>query len=392
MKKYTIVFLLLVILCASLLGACREKTEVPVLETRAETVPAETIATAPAESAVSAEPRHITGTINECHTIDADVYGPVSSQTAQHRVKLLDLTPEKAMEVLCPGDTIVSQKKTEHSPLIAITAGGKKLSLISGHLYFSPANDGDRAWEQMRAYAPFYLSAHPEREGAELSFMSAEDAKALATKALKDLGVALEPEFLSCAGLTAAELAQYQAELREEHNPIATLGTSTNLDVLTEEDDGYFMKIRFRYDNLPVLSYQGEPKVGMHGWDFPSCASCEMLIGKDGIRILESWGLLAEPEALDSAPVISAEEAVEIFKNMPGENFSLEFQSIVTKVFLEYVPIPEGKDLILRPYWCVSRLDKDLMEASDLSSVDLEGYSEGTRINAYTGGDLADWE
>ncbi len=70
-------------------------------------------------------------------------------------------------------------------------------------------------------------------------------------------------------------------------------------------------------------------------------------------------------------------------------NFSPESQSVVTRVFLEYVPVPDGKQVILTPYWCVDR--SEVAEFPDLHP--WEQYrTTGYRYNAYTCGDLADWK
>lgn len=398
MKRYTIVFLLAAILCASLLGACGEK-EAPVLpglEPSAETIAvptetkAETAVTPPLEMAPV---RHITDAVNECHTIDAEVYGPVPEQVTSYRVRYLNPTPEQAAEVFCPGDPIATKNTREGGYYtIAVTEGGQMVRV--GDCVEFCAAEPDPGWYAMMYYSEFYNYDHPETEGADLSFMTAGEAKALAAETLEKLGVTLEPEFTSCATATPGAVSAYLDDLRGQHEFYADWLKGADLSGLPEDAECYILRISFRQNGLHLLNATGnhsEPSVGMYSWDFPSDTDCEMLITKDGIQYFIGFGLLTDPEAVETKPLISAEEAIEKFKTMEDANFSLEFETVVTQVFLEYVPIPDGEQVVLRPYWCLVRKDL-LLETDPDPSWHMRSLGSGYRFNAYTGGNLAMWE
>lgn len=401
MKRYTIVFLLIAILCASLLGACGEK-EAPVLpglkpsaetaEAVAETKTAgETAETFPAEMAPV---RHITDAINECHTIDAEVYGPVPEQVTSYRVRRLNPTPEQAAEVFCPGDPIATKNTREGGYYtIAVTEGGQKVRV--GDCVEFCAAEPDPGWYAFMYYTEFYNYDHPETEGADLSFMTAGEAKALAAETLEKLGVTLEPDFTSCATATPGAVSAYLDDLRGQHEFYADwLRNGPDFSGLKEDEECYILRISFRQNGLHVLNTIGnhaEPRVSMYSWNFPSDTECEMLITKDGIQYFLSFGLLTDPEAVETKPLISAEEAIEEYKANEDHNFSLEFETVVTQAFLEYVPIPDGEQVVLRPYWCLVRKDPALEAAPD-PSWHMRSLGSGYRYNAYTGGNLALWE
>lgn len=402
MKKYTIFFLLIAILCASLLGACGEKKapELAVLAPSSETKDiAETAVPNAAETAdmpllEMAPVRHITDTINECHTIDADVYGPASEQVTSYRVRYLNPTPEQAAEVFCPGDPIATKNTREGGYYtIAVTEGGQMVRV--GDCVEFCAAEPDPGWYPMMYYSEFYNYDHPETEGADLSFMTAGEAKALAAETLEKLGVTLEPDFTSCATATPGAVSAYLDDLRGQHEFYADwLRGGPDFSGLPEDEECYILRISFRQNGLHLLNTIGnhsEPSVGMCSWEFPSDTACEMIITKDGIQYFMSFGLLTDPEAVETKPLISAEEAIEKFKTMEYANFSLEFESIITKVFMEYVPIPDGEQVVLKPYWCLARVDPTLADIQDAGPWNWS-LGSGYRFNAYTGGNLAMWE
>ncbi|MDE7431271.1 MAG: two-component system regulatory protein YycI [Lachnospiraceae bacterium] len=220
-----------------------------------------------------------------------------------------------------------------------------------------------------------------EEEILDLSFLNAEEAIQMGKEKIKEL-TGQDSEVLAAYALNREKLTELEEKYRQtqKYQEDAQRGKATMVDDWSDVDEIYYMEYELTKDGLPIYSGINEPGISIAVETFWTAETrITMLLDKDGIRYIAGRGGIfdASPEA-EAQTIISAEAALEAVKEI-YVNTILSSQVTISRIWLEYVVVPEWKEkeqYKLAPYWCVQ---------IDSSS----GNSSVERINAITGGNLS---
>lgn len=393
MKKYAIGMLIVSILITAFLTACNNTESTKKIITTnsvGDTEPSEVMRT---ENGV--EPNYlkiIDLVLKENHQIHAAVYTPEIDECSSYKLEALQIDPETAAKILFPEDsspyTVEYDERRDQTVLS--TEMGNILYTRPISLLFTRDGVESSKYDAIGDLLMRYAEAYPEKQKDSLDFMTMDDAISLGEKILKDLGVCWQPVLQTNMAMNHQELMQYQEELfaADENLEYQTYDPFDNvydLDNLTQEDDAYLLRFGFAYNTLPIFGFDNEPSIQFHDGVFPPSASyAEIIITRDGVRYFDMIGGYRIVETYESKPILSAEDAVEKYKEkwdmtlmpMPEDNWR------VPLLYLEYLPITTDDGKVLIPYWCFAR------EAELTNTKTGEKFWTalgGIRLNAFTG-------
>lgn len=220
-----------------------------------------------------------------------------------------------------------------------------------------------------------------KEEIQDLSFLNAEESVQMGKEKVKEL-TGQDSEVLAAYALNQKELTELDEKYRQTQNyqEDAQRGKTATVDDWSDADEMYYMEYELTKEGLPIYSGINEPGISMAVETYWTAESrITMLLDQDGIRYIAVRGGFfdASPEA-EAQTIISAEAALEAVKEI-YENTILDSQVTISRIWLEYVVVPDWKETEqykLAPYWCV-QIDSP------------SGNSSAERINAITGGNLA---
>lgn len=393
MKKYAIGMLIISILITASLTACNnpESTKEIITTNHAgDTEPSEVVRT---ENSV--EPNYskkIDLALKENHQIHAAVYAPEIDVCSSYKLEALQIDPEAAAKILFPEDsssyTVEYDERREQTVLS--TEMGNILYARPISLLFMRDGEESNKYDAIGDLLKRYAEAYPEKQKNSLDFMTMDDAISLGEKILKDLGVCWQPVLQTSMAMNHQEMMQYQEELfaADENLEYQTYDPFDNVYVLgnlTQEDDAYLLRFGFTFNNLPIFGFDNEPSVQFQDGVFPPSASyAEIIITRNGVRYFDMIGGYRIAETYESKPILSAEDAVEKYKEkwdmtlmpMPEDKWR------VSSLYLEYLPIATDDGKVLIPYWCFAR-EAEL--TNTLTGEKVWTALGGIRINAFTG-------
>ena len=367
------------------LCACGETSET---SDRTE-VPQVTGAALPAQDSRQPQTTHMTQTLCDGLSIDADI--PVLENPAlpTYQADYFRISAADAVSLLAGGSKIITETPHHYDPdgFTLVLENGAEISHANGILtYCSETENRDR---EIADLLSSYGEAHSKEEVHVLSFMPPDEAVSKASALICALDVIGEPALDSVTGLSGAEIQAWQSELMTDENYSwwADIGKATVLDDLTSEDDAYYISFYFTYQSVPVFDQDREPGISSASDSFPSNSmKAEVLITPKGVRYFKVENTLStQGEISEAQSLISVQEALEKLCEKQENTISFGTQ-LITRVWLENIPLRaenavEGAGpFILKPYWCFGTVDAE-SDGGHIMNAD--------RINAVTGKDLA---
>ena len=179
------------------------------------------------------------------------------------------------------------------------------------------------------------------------------------------LNLSFEPELLHFVTLSGQEVLDFQLEMYGDPS-YTEMGSPYRL---TEGEDACYLEFTFSMDGVPVYSPEARRASFADGVMSPYPVSASMILTEEGIRhFYMVCASTAEPDGVPQ-PLLSPEKAAQALK----EKYDLEIhfgEIVFDRVYLEYIPVMDGDESVLKPYWC--------FDSPDLAE----------RINAITGEDL----
>lgn len=295
------------------------------------------------EPTTSAAGQHITRNLSEYLTIDADVIYPQKSNYISYCIERVAIGAEYT--------TVNRQKNLEIQDLLFR-----------------------------------FAMSHPGSDNNSIGFMSREDAVAMGASIIENCGVSLIPELNTCVGLEHEQIMAWQQELLNDPNSYYNeFGKAVILSDLTTDDDAYYLRFTFSYDEIPVLG-SDEPSVKIADASFPPVGlKAEILITPLGVQefsITPAYAVVGEQY---SGAIISVDDAIDQLK-ATYESVILNVHYRVSSIYLEYIPLESAGKTVLTPYWCF------LLEHENIREDGTTYWSdnlEAERYNAYTGRSLA---
>lgn len=330
--------------------------------------------------------------IKDNHQIHASVYAPDLNECPSYRLEPIQFDPKVAVRILLPEDnsTYTIEYDDRRNQTVLSTESGNIIYARSISLMYMRDDTESNKFDAIGDLLTRYAEAHPEKQTDSLDFMTMDDAILMAEKMLKDLGICWQPVLQTSMGMDHQKMMQYQQELYAadknlEYKTYDPFGKVYVLENLTEADDAYILRFGFMYNDLPIFGFDNEPSVQFQDGVLPPSQSyAEIIITRDGVRYFDMIGGYRIVETYESKPILSAEDAVEMYKEkwdmtlmpMPEDNWR------VPLLYLEYLPVTTDDGKVLIPYWCFAR------EAELTNTKTGEKFWTalgGIRLNAFTG-------
>lgn len=316
-----------------------------------------------------AAPGGLSSVLGENLYLEAEI-PPQPQACAEYTVDLAEFPAEKGGEFLESQGigNIYTETYNEDSYLVG-SDDGARFFYVDGGICFERAAQID---DEIFSVASVWTDEHKDgKKQEELSFSSQEDAARLVRDALG--------QFTDTGTRVTEILSVRQDELEDMYRQFQEEGGLENAE-LTDFDsigDIYLLYICFEQDGLPLFQCKDEPMhVSYLEWDTAMPSGVEAVVSRDGIRYL-NVNVPYQVKEKKEVALITAREALTQAQK-PLENLILDQPAVFTDIYLEYVLL-SGEDLIrparMRPYWTF------LYEC--------DGARHALRINAVTGGDLA---
>jgi len=343
------------------------------------------------EEKLESETGHITRSISENLDIDADIDFPSNKEYAIYCVERKKFSQEYFNLFLSEEDSERTIFENPNYPraFVVETGRGSDMGIKDGYLNYQRRMGYDHevvAMIEGRLMIEEELF-YSENNGntKELSFQSKEEAIRLGESKIKEV-LDCQLEEIRTVALDHRDLKNLQDDLLKKDSYKTELenGTSTQIGEWSEEDDVYYIQYILKQDDLPIHNAILEPQVSMSidvFWSFP--VNITVLVDKDGISYFNFRNALdGLGEIKEKKTIITANEALEKIEEIYN-NIILTDKTTISKIWLEYIPVPNWKDtsqMELRPYWCIQ---------IDTVNIGGEKWSQVERINAITGGNLS---
>lgn len=227
-----------------------------------------------------------------------------------------------------------------------------------------------------------YIFHDKANTNEELSFIDSKEAIRIGQEKIK-LVTGEHAEVIQLVAMDSSTLSDYQEELIQDGFFIK----KANINEWSEDDDIYYIQYSIIREELPLFyrsSKSNESGISMQidaHWSFNT--SVTIMIDKEGICYFDYENAFTDIQGeKEPQTIISPEEAINKVKEIYSDIILTDKHS-VTKVYLEYIPVPDWEDISkieLRPYWCVQM--EILSEQGDI-------WITAERINAVTGGNLS---
>lgn len=325
---------------------------------------------------------HIKRTLADDLEIDADIFYPSNKEIATYLVERKIFSKDVINLFMDKEETeyTIENNPNYENSFTVTTKEGCRLSASEGYLFYVKSKE----YDDVAAMIEECLLINDINETEELSFCNKAEAIALGEDKIKEFSE--NPvEVIRMVSMEHENLEKLQKDLLKEDSYLAGIenGKTNKIDEFTEDDDVYYIEYAIKQDDISLYSGIAEPQISMSidaFWDFP--VNVTVIIGNDGIRYFSYRNIFEKPmlEKKDEN-ILSVDEALENVKKT-YDNIILTEPINISKVWLEYIPVPNWQDLTqieLRPYWCIK-----------MESVDENGeiWSKAERINALTGGNL----
>lgn len=321
--------------------------------------------------------------------VNAEVTMPATEVCSEYPLKFKSFTSDELSTLLLKNDT---SKKTvsvlEFDPegfRLNTENGAEIIAQTGGVSFLAESRRTDEIVNLMDRYRLKYPDG-PEMS-AELSFMSREDATKKGVDIIQQLDIACTPKAECVVALTNKQLSDWQeTALQDDFNKaLVDAGKTAVVKDWSDADDGYYITYSFVQDDIPLFNFD-EPNIKLaNDSGFPGTIFAEMLITSNGIRYFRIDGAVSFDGQSSSQKIISVDDALDKLKDKYSQVILTEPYT-VTKIYLEYISIPEKDKKYLEakqtltPYWCF------IIEIP----VDDKGHTDkiAERFNAFTGADL----
>ena len=211
----------------------------------------------------------------------------------------------------------------------------------------------------------YYTQEHPDAHPHDLSFLTAAELEQEAESLFQKLGMAFQPELLHFVTLSGQEVLDFQEEMYRK--PFYTeMGTPFQL---TDAEDTCYLEFTFSMEEIPIFGPKEHGVSYIDGVFPPIPVSASLLITAEGIQRFNMNYACTAVKGEDK-PLLTPEAAAQALK----EQYALEIhfgEIVFDRVYLQYIPVMEGDQFVLKPYWC--------FDSADLAE----------RINALTGEDIS---
>lgn len=377
MKKHIPIGACAILICVCLLGCGKQELEEPAMspDVRGNTTILYTEIPDAGETAASST-QHVTHELCDNLYIDAEAVIPDKSQYSTYTLKMVDCDPERLFNLFCPEGHGSYTTEECGNYLVYDEASGKRLVVYEDAIDYS-AYDYDSTMQVVENLMYYYSGDYPQIEPHDLSFMSVEEMENKGAEILTQLGISWEPRLLRCITLSGQEILDYQEEMLQNSR-------YTEFEVppiLSEATDTCYLQFNFAYDGIPLHGFEEPAAVSYTNSFATPYAKATIMFNADGIQTCAVSNPCTIVQASDPQPILNLEAAISLLQDkydLQIIRVPLEF----TNIWMEYIPIKQDEEVILTPYWCFLKKDKNALDFPNY-------FGDADRFNSITGKDLA---